>query len=267
MARPTAEERALARAALYRVLALTFSYPTAEACEALARALEVAAVAAMLADEPVARGVAHLAAGVQEALASGDRTAIEAAYQRVFTLSYSEDCPPYETAFSSSHIFQQTQQQADIAGFYRAFGVDAEDERADHLAAELEFCYLLALKEARARERKEPEHVRVCRDAQRSFLREHLARWAPLIGQRIAVTGADAPPYGSAGRLLIAVTASEERFLRAGAIRRYRDEPVLIADEPGDMTCPIAELTPADVADLPFFESREEALDAAASRS
>ena len=264
MVRCSAEERALARAAIYRALALAFSYPTAEGCDALAGALGVARMAAPLLDTRTAHAVDQLSERLDRALAEGDRKAVERAYQHVFTLSYSEDCPPYETSFSSSHIFQQTQQQADISGFYRAFGVDAREERSDHLVTELEFCYLLALKEAHARGRAESDHARVCRDAQRKFLGEHVARWAPLIGQRIAVTGADSP-FGAGGRLLVAFIAFEERFLRLAAVRRYRDEPVLIADDPGEMVCPYADMTSAEVANLPFYQSREEALDVAAA--
>jgi TorA maturation chaperone TorD len=254
MVRCTAEERALARAALYRVLALALSYPTQEVRGALPHALEVAAVAADLVDDRTRHALAELAARWQ----GGDAPDLEAAYQKVFTLSYSEDCPPYETAFSASHIFQQTQQQADIVGFYRAFGVDASAERPDHIVLELEFCYLLATKEAHARELDEAEHVRLCRDAQRSFVRDHLARWASLIGQRTALAGGDSL-YGAAGRLLVAFAAWEERFLRLGTVERYRDEPVLIADDPGEMSCPVAEMASAEVANLPYFESREEA--------
>ncbi len=108
------------------------------------------------------------------------------------------------------------------------------------MALELEFCYLLALKEARARELKQPEHIEVCRNALRAFLKEHLARWAPIIGQRVAVTGAGSP-YAAVGRLLSTFIGAEERYLRLGMIERYRDEPVVIADQPGDMTCPVAE--------------------------
>ena len=254
MVRCTAEERALARAALYRLLALALSYPTDETQHALPRAIEVAAVAADLTEEHTRHAVAEFA----EQWRLSDARELETAYQKVFTLSYSEDCPPYETAFSANHIFQQTQQQADIVGFYRAFGVDATAERPDHIVLELEFCYLLAAKEARARELEEPEHVRLCRDAQRSFVRDHLARWAPLIGQR-AVIADDDSPFGRAGRLLVAFSAWEERFLRLGNIARYRDEPVLIADDPGEMSCPAAEMASAEVANLPYFESQEEA--------
>ena len=253
--RCTAEERALARASIYRLLALLFSYPTRDARDAMTGALPVAAVAAGLLDVATANGVE----GVKAALESSTHSDLERAYQHVFTLTYNEDCPPYETAFSASHIFQQTSEQADVAGFYRAFGVDPQAERPDHLMVELEFTYLLALKEAHARELGEPDHVRTCRDAQRLFLRKHLARWAPLIGQRVVVT-ANGSPYGAAARLLIAFMRYEERFLRLGTVERYRDEPIMIADDPGEMTCPMEDVAaPPEIVDLPLFENEAEA--------
>ena len=176
----------------------------------------------------------------------------------MFTLSYSEDCPPYETAFSASHIFQQTAQQGDLAGFYRAFGVDPQGERPDHIATELEFAYLLALKEAHARGEGDGEHVRVVRDAERLFQKRHLARWGTLIGQRVALR-ADGSAYGAAGRLLIAFLDWEERFLRLRGIERYRDEPVMIADDPGEMSCPFDDvnLSP-EIVPLQLFDTKEE---------
>ena len=246
MKRATGEERALARATIYRLAALAFSYPTRDTVDELRQTLDVAEVAAELID-PV---TAAAAAGLAKELAETDQPALETAYQQVFTLSYSEDCPIHETAFSAKHLFQQVHQQADIAGFYRAFGVDANQERSDHLAAELEFCYLLTLKEARARSNREPEHIEVCRQGQRVFLRDHLARWAPLIGNRIIVTGAGTW-YERAGWLLMAFIATEERYLRLGAIERYRNDPILIADEPGDLTCPLLDMPIETLIDEP----------------
>ncbi len=246
MKRATGEERALARATIYRLAALAFSYPTRDTVDELRRTLDFAAAAAELID-PV---TAAAAAGLARALAETDQPTLETAYQQVFTLSYSEDCPIHETAFSAKHLFQQVHQQADIAGFYRAFGVDANHERSDHLAAELEFCYLLTLKEARARSNREPEHIEVCRQGQRVFLRDHLARWAPLIGNRIIVTGAGTW-YERAGWLLMAFIATEERYLRLGVIERYRDDPILIADEPGDLTCPLLDMPIETLIDEP----------------
>jgi TorA maturation chaperone TorD len=70
------------------------------------------------------------------------------------------------------------EEMSDIAGFYRAFGLGYEGERADHVSLELEFMRLLALKEARALMDKEAENTGICRSAQREFLQGHLGRWA-----------------------------------------------------------------------------------------
>ncbi|MEZ4503613.1 MAG: molecular chaperone TorD family protein [Dehalococcoidia bacterium] len=254
MIRCSAEERSLARANLYRLLALVFSYPTSDVNEQRTALLPHAIAAADLLDGDIRHGVAALAAALTDWLPPE----LEHVFQSTFSITYSDECPLWETAFSARQIFEQNAQLADIAGFYRAFGLDPAGERHDHLALELEFMFLLALKEAHARERGEAEHVRICRDAQRSFLRDHLARWAPVIGRRTALTGATSA-YGAAGDLLVAFSSWEERFLRLGTVRRYRDEPVLIADEPGDLSCPMAELPSAEAANLPLFESREEA--------
>jgi TorA maturation chaperone TorD len=69
---------------------------------------------------------------------------------------------------------------ADIAGFYRAFGVEITPgtERPDHIAVELEFMHLLAVKEVVAAGREDGgEHARICRDARATFFRDHLGRW------------------------------------------------------------------------------------------
>ncbi len=234
MPRVTAEERALARAAVYRVLGACFSYPDRASVTALAAARPVAqASAAVL-------GLASAARELERALAEADHAGLEAAYQRAFTLSYSEDCPMYETAFSARHLYQQTRHLADLSAFYRAFGVGANADRPDHIAVELEFCYLLTLKEATARAAGDAERVAICRGAQRSFLRDHLARWAPLFAGR-AERAATGTPFAAAARLLAELVAHEERFLRLGTVRRYRREPASPIDEPGDMTCPLAE--------------------------
>ena len=81
------------------------------------------------------------------------------------------------------HIFQQTNTLADIAGFYRAFGLEVSEEqgeRLDHIGTELEFMGFLAFKERYAGENHGEEKALICEDAQRKFLKEHLGKWAPL---------------------------------------------------------------------------------------
>lgn len=95
------------------------------------------------------------------------------------------DAPPYESLFGRLNLGQQSEELADIAGFYRAFGLKApEKERVDHLAVELEFMSFLALKEAWAVCNGEPERALEVRAAQTKFLADHLARWTPVFAAR-----------------------------------------------------------------------------------
>ncbi|MCI0341325.1 MAG: molecular chaperone TorD family protein [Planctomycetales bacterium] len=97
------------------------------------------------------------------------------------------DCPPYETQYGSAHIFMQTTDLADIAGFYRACGLGApEKERVDHLAVELEFLGFLARKEEHARATGRCHRAEECRAMQTAFFRDHLGRWAPAFARRFA---------------------------------------------------------------------------------
>src|SRR4030067_283699 len=75
---------------------------------------------------------------------------LQAAYRRTFGAAGSL-C--YETEYGLPHEFSQSQELADINGFYRAFGFTIGGqvrERPDHVAAELEFMSILALHEAYA---------------------------------------------------------------------------------------------------------------------
>jgi DMSO reductase family type II enzyme chaperone len=98
----------------------------------------------------------------------------------IFGHTISEEYPPYETQYGGAHIFQQTQELADIAGFYKAFGLEIAGnarERLDHISIELEYMHFLTYKEAYARKNHGAEKVGVCVDAQKKFLEEHLGKW------------------------------------------------------------------------------------------
>jgi DMSO reductase family type II enzyme chaperone len=134
-------------------------------------------------------------------------------YLILFGPSYFTGQSPYETAYLEQQIFQKMQQMADIAGFYRAFGVEAASiERPDFLATELEFLHFLAYREAWARETGRVDGADICWNAQRSFLRDHLGRWAPLFCTRLAQE-ADAPVYATVGALAAAYVAYDAACL------------------------------------------------------
>ena len=84
------------------------------------------------------------------------------------------------------HPFSAMEEMADIAGFYKAFGVFVEAERPDYLSMELEFMRLLALKEAKATVISDMENREICHNAQKKFLESHLGRWTATL---VKVTG------------------------------------------------------------------------------
>lgn len=152
---------------------------------------------------------------------------LSAEYDRVFGLVLSRECPPYETEYHpSSEATFRAQQLADIAGFYRAFGLNTsstEPERPDHLALELEFMALLLLKKRLALASmpacpNAAENVTMCDDVQQLFFRDHLAWWVPSFAtglQRKAQTGF----YADVGKVLAALLPMERGRLDVRAPR------------------------------------------------
>jgi TorA maturation chaperone TorD len=104
-------------------------------------------------------------------------------YDRVFGLLISQECPPYETEYCpQTFSVHRSHQLADIAGYYRAFGLEPSSqrpERSDHIVLELEFMAWLIGKTLYASQHGDGDHVRLCREAQVSFVRDHFAWWTP----------------------------------------------------------------------------------------
>lgn len=168
----TSIEVNVARAHIYRWFSRMLIQPTDHRCSG--RVLREALAALPL------NGLQPIPEVAQERLTSE--------FRQIFSHNLTPDCPPYETQYGSSHIFWQSQQLADIAGFYKAFGLaldNAAHERVDHIAVELEFMGYLALKEAYALEGKKEAQAKICQDAQRKFLKDHLGRWLSPFRDRI----------------------------------------------------------------------------------
>jgi TorA maturation chaperone TorD len=153
-------------------------------------------------------------------------------YDRVFGLLLSKECPPYETQYcpQTFSVFR-SHQLGDIAGYYRAFGLEPSresPERHDHISLELEFMAWLNTKMLYAMEQGDTDNENLCRDAQMSFLDEHLAWWttAFALALRRKADGIKdereltSPPQsfqGAVGVLLAAFIAAERGFLGIAA--------------------------------------------------
>ena len=202
-------DRNLDRARVYRTLARLFRPPDADGIQTL-QAEELGELRECLdrlgAEPDLAASVDELRARIEGRTAAE----LERGYDLAFDASAGLRCPANETstvAETASEQMTKTYTLADIAGFYRAFGVEVGPGggQPDHIAAELEFMQLLALKEAvaasQAENSEESEHAEICRSAARSFLKDHLGRWTARFAERLAEADAD-PAYAQAGVLL-----------------------------------------------------------------
>jgi len=158
-----------------------------------------------------------------------------AEYQRVFGLVTSKECPPYESEYCpQTFSVYRSQRMADVAGYYRAFGLAPsreQPERPDHITLQLEFLAWLVAKEDYARSGAVPDgdqKAHICHDAQRRFLEEHLAWWAPAFAwalqKRADELGPDTEPgaepqtfYARVGTVLAAFIACERGILQVAA--------------------------------------------------
>ncbi len=144
-------------------------------------------------------------------------TELDAEFDRVFGLIGACESPPYETEFhSSKDTFFRSQEMADVAGFYRAFGLTPaarDHERPDHLALELEFMAFVLMKQRLALETAADspdnrDQAELCEETLRAFFRDHLAWWTPAftLGLR---RKAEHGLYAALGQALAAFITSE----------------------------------------------------------
>lgn len=208
------EERdpALVRSAAYAFLAEAFAYPTRGTRGRLLRH-------AVLLSKDLARGgAAGEAAPLTESLIRAARQIRTTSLDQhthdhvaLFGHSAGGGCPPYETEYGPASDVIAPNCLADLAGFYRAFGLavapDAA-ERPDHVTIECEFLHYLTFKEAHARRRRLAEPLAVVREAQRQFLQGHFARWTPVFARQLQRLG-EGSFYGDVGDFLSRFVASE----------------------------------------------------------
>lgn len=176
------EEELLARGEVYHLLSAAFAFPDEPTWARLRgedgrRALQT---------------LAALGADLETKLnpfSDSGRDRFVAEHVAVFGLTVGSEIPPYESPYGAGNMFQEADCMADIAGFYKAFGLEPADscpERPDHIAVELEFMHFLAIKEAYALSNEWPDKAQLCREAQQLFLKEHLGRWTPLFLRLLA---------------------------------------------------------------------------------
>jgi TorA maturation chaperone TorD len=197
-----AVELALSRSKLYLLLSWGFLFPEDDefynylqdgefvedglaAVETLEKSLEAtkasANVRALVA--PIRKFVEQIGEWEEENFKTWEFSDLQDEHRRVFSNVISLDAPPYETLFGNEHVFQQSHTMGDIAGYYKAFGLELAEvvhERLDHLSVEFEFLHFLAYKESYALCHDGEEKLQIVVTAEKKFVRDHVGRWAPL---------------------------------------------------------------------------------------
>jgi len=132
-------------------------------------------------------------------------------HERTFGHAVQSAAPPYELEYGEEHSHRQPQELSDIAAFYAAFGLRiaaSSHERVDHIGTECEFLHYLLYKQACGADGEADEQIRVCEEAGRRFLADHLGRWGPAFALRLA-RAAGEEPLAVVGELLLAWLAQE----------------------------------------------------------
>ncbi|MCH7696055.1 MAG: molecular chaperone TorD family protein [Proteobacteria bacterium] len=130
-------------------------------------------------------------ARLEESLRDHTYWSLYGQYEYLFDPQGGIKVSPYETEHTKEtpqHAFCQSYEFADIAGFYKAHGLEVSEnnpERVDHIATELEFMQVLASKEVMALNNDEKEHISIVRDTQNKFIQDHLGRWAGAFKEKL----------------------------------------------------------------------------------
>lgn len=187
------QQAAFQRSIVYELLSHVFADPSATFAEFAANGelrTHLMSALALLESQAGAMGEHDTMLYIDEAAGWLKEEGVEALYRAYTGITSPEVNFLYECNYQER--FSAFEEMADIAGFYRAFGMDIKNDRPDVLTAELEFMRILAMKEARALMDGEEEHLEVCISAQKEFLLNHLGRWARIFSTLIQ----DTPFYG-----------------------------------------------------------------------
>lgn len=99
---------------------------------------------------------------------------------------------PYESDYGQNQAMTKGIELADLAGFYRAFGLDRDGEglikeMPDHISIELEFYAYLLMKQDVLAQENDLVGSETVYEARKKFLFDHLGRFSALVATRPGV--------------------------------------------------------------------------------
>ena len=150
---------------------------------------------------------------------TADRQSLAAEYDRLFRAGV---VWLYGAEYLVENEFQRATMLSDIMGFYTAFGMEPNKERADSVTCELEFMYGLIFKSQRLCQGSETEDAKekadVCRDAEKKFFIGHLDPEATAIAEKIIAQSGHSF-YLQAAEELAALLETEREYFNCAAVK------------------------------------------------
>lgn len=183
--------RAGAREDLCRYLAACYYEPSADFSEE--RLFDSMLAAAIAIDPDLAESARKLGA----AFAAQDLQALLVDYTRLFIGPSQPVAMPYASFWLTDDPSQRHEATMAVLDFYEQGGFDISDdfrELPDHVAAELEFLYLLIYSQNQARSGGNTDELSAASELHRRFVTEHLGAWVGSFAAAIRV-GADTAFY------------------------------------------------------------------------
>jgi TorA maturation chaperone TorD len=204
-------EKTAARADLCRLLAACYYQPGPELTEE--KVFDSMLAAAIRVDGDLAARVRRLGAQFSEE----GLEVLLLDYTRLFLGPTNVLAQPYESVWLTGEQTLMQDTSMAVLDLYKEGGFEIDEEfreLPDHIAAELEFLYLLLFRQAQARRDNDSQALSRVVALQRRFLDQHLARWVePLVAAMSA--GARTAFYRELAALTQRVVESEAARIRA----------------------------------------------------
>lgn len=209
---------AAVRSEMYRLLAHSFTFPSAEFFQALISGEYRETVRAMIGAAPFAAHRSELEhALLQLCLSGADFDQFCAEYIRLFEVGAAQGKPPCPLYGGEYTLRPRLDVMEELVRFYSYFDLalsDSDRELPDHVAVELEFMHYLAFREDRAL--ATGLDTSPFRRAQADFIERHPGRWIPLMRERLE---AEAPLACFHGLVELAaeILRADLEFLRSAS--------------------------------------------------
>jgi nitrate reductase assembly molybdenum cofactor insertion protein NarJ len=206
----------MSKAFVLSYISRTFTYPTEDLINTLIEAVDdlKACLKVINVDFDVVE--------IERIMKSSNVSDLQQDYENMFLLALK--APISETAYELDKTSRRAYEMADICGFYKAFGTEAQTGiEPDSLPTELEFLSILLQKKILT---NDMENKQICDKAYKDFLKDHVGRWYELFCMLVNQNGTTAF-YKIMANLTKKILDKETSDLKIQKLYDYKEETLI----------------------------------------